>query len=699
MNIRAVLMAMAGLAGLASAQNAGTLTAETHPKLTVSTCTVAGGCTASTQSVVLDANWRWLHSVTGSTNCYTGTSWDATLCPDGATCAANCALDGADYTGTYGVTATGNSLRINFVTKGANTNVGARLYLMDTTDTKYQSFNLLNKEFTMTVDVSNLPCGLNGAVYFVEMPTDGGSSAFPANKAGAKYGTGYCDSQCPQDIKFINGIANVVGWNTTSATGKYGTCCNEMDIWEANSISAAYTPHPCTVTGLHMCDSAVGTDCGAGADRNNGVCDKNGCDFNSYRMGDTTFYGSGLTIDTTKPLTLVTQFITSDGTDTGTLSEIRRFYVQNGQVIPNSQATYPAVSQFNSITTDFCTAQKTLFADTDTFSPRGGLTAMGESMARGMVLALSLWDDHAANMLWLDSTYPVTATGAGAARGTCATTSGVPADVEANVPNSFVIYSDIRTGEIGSTFSGTTVSPAGTTAVATTSAAAAATSAAAATTSAAAAATTTAAAATTSAAAAVTSAVVATSTSAAGAAAATTSISYSATVTTLITITRTITANSATATTAAGFVGSSTTTTAAAAAAATTAAGAVGGATSARTVSGGLTTCWTSGTTVQANLVLALDPVPAAGSLATYSLTFGGLTPTLVQSWNMDAAAVSGSTLAFTELASEAGPQAVVSFPSSSVSCSSGALSPAVVVTVSATLGGSALSVAAGIAV
>jgi len=40
------------------------------------------------------------------------------------------------------------------------------------------------------VDVSNLPCGLNGAVYFVEMDADGGMGRFPTNKAGAKSGTG-----------------------------------------------------------------------------------------------------------------------------------------------------------------------------------------------------------------------------------------------------------------------------------------------------------------------------------------------------------------------------------------------------------------------------------------------------------------------------------------------------------------------------
>jgi cellulose 1,4-beta-cellobiosidase len=38
--------------------------------------------------------------------------------------------------------------------------------------------------------------GLNGALYFVSMPADGGVSA--TNKAGTKFGTGYCDAQCPK---------------------------------------------------------------------------------------------------------------------------------------------------------------------------------------------------------------------------------------------------------------------------------------------------------------------------------------------------------------------------------------------------------------------------------------------------------------------------------------------------------------------
>lgn len=182
-------------------QQAGTQTAETHPQLSTQQCTTGGGCTTLSTSVVLDSNWRWLHSTSGYTNCYTGNSWDATLCPDPVTCAQNCALDGADYAGTYGITTSGNALTLKFVT-GAN--VGSRVYLL-ASETEYQMLKLKNQEFTFDVDMSNLPCGLNGALYLSEMDADGGMSKFPNNKAGAKYGTGYCDSQCPQDIKFING--------------------------------------------------------------------------------------------------------------------------------------------------------------------------------------------------------------------------------------------------------------------------------------------------------------------------------------------------------------------------------------------------------------------------------------------------------------------------------------------------------------
>jgi cellulose 1,4-beta-cellobiosidase len=187
------------------AQQVGTQKAEVHPTLTWQKCTKTGGCTTQSQGrIVLDANWRWVHTTSGYTNCYTGQAWDSSICSDPVTCAQNCAVDGADYSGTYGITTSGNALTMKFVTKTANTNIGSRVYLM-ADDSNYQMFKVKNQEFTFDVDVSNLPCGLNGALYFSEMDADGGLAKYANNKAGAKYGTGYCDAQCPRDIKFING--------------------------------------------------------------------------------------------------------------------------------------------------------------------------------------------------------------------------------------------------------------------------------------------------------------------------------------------------------------------------------------------------------------------------------------------------------------------------------------------------------------
>lgn len=187
-------------------QQVGTQTPETHPQLPSQQCT-SSGCKTLNTAVVLDSNWRWLHTTSGYTNCYTGNTWDASICSDPVSCAQNCALDGADYSGTYGITTSGNALTLKFVT-GAN--IGSRVYLM-ASESEYQMLKLKNQEFTFDVDMSNLPCGLNGALYLSEMDADGGMSKFPNNKAGAKYGTGYCDSQCPHDIKFINGEVSLLG--------------------------------------------------------------------------------------------------------------------------------------------------------------------------------------------------------------------------------------------------------------------------------------------------------------------------------------------------------------------------------------------------------------------------------------------------------------------------------------------------------
>ncbi|KAG6864565.1 hypothetical protein C0991_008608 [Blastosporella zonata] len=179
--------------------------------------------------------------------------------------------------------------------------------------------------------------------------------------------------------------------------------------------------------------------------------------FKLLLMGDTTFYGKGLTVDTSSKFTLVTQFITDDGTSSGTLSEIRRIYVRNGQVIQNCKTSISVMDVFDSTTSDFCDAQKTAFGDTNSFDNKGGLGNMSKAAGNGMVLVMSIWDDHAANMLWLDSSYPTDADSSmpGVKHGTCDTSSGVPSDVESNNAGASVTYSNIKFGDINSTHSNT----------------------------------------------------------------------------------------------------------------------------------------------------------------------------------------------------------------------------------------------------
>jgi cellulose 1,4-beta-cellobiosidase len=234
---------------------------------------------------------------------------------------------------------------------------------------------------------------------------------------------------------------------------KYGACCNEMDIWEANSVSTAFTPHPCSKPGNYRCS---GTDCGDGKDKALGVCDRPGCDFNSYRMGDKKYYGIGSTnqIDTKKTMTVVTQFLTGG---TGALTEIRRLYLQNNTVIQHSKTAVSALKKtYDSITDEYCADRSQAFKEDNDFAQRGGMKTMGEAGGRGMVLIFALWDDSGESaMQWLDGArWPKDASpdAPGVARGTCDGSKSRPEILHKEFADSQVVFSDIRFGDVGSTF-------------------------------------------------------------------------------------------------------------------------------------------------------------------------------------------------------------------------------------------------------
>lgn len=110
-------------------------------------------------------------------------------------------MDGVSDYSKLGVTTEGASLHLRQLTESGDL-VTPRVYLLTEDEQKYEMLHLTGQEFTFDVDVTKLPCGMNGALYLSEMLEDGGKSEL--NTGGAYYGTGYCDAQC-YTTPFING--------------------------------------------------------------------------------------------------------------------------------------------------------------------------------------------------------------------------------------------------------------------------------------------------------------------------------------------------------------------------------------------------------------------------------------------------------------------------------------------------------------
>lgn len=395
---------------------------DVHPKLTTHFCKAGNGCSRQDTSVVLDSGWRNIYDIHTGDSCLTPSlELNKTICSTAEECGKQCALSGNNYVDT-GVEANGDSVTLQMYRKwhGSLIEVSPQIYLLNGKD--YQLLKLLNQEISFDVDVSKAPCGMDAAMYLTGMDATGGRSDI--NPAGAAYGTGYCDSQCYTSYAFINGEANV---------HHKGACCNEMDLWEANARSTQTTMHPCNVTGLYACS---GEECGV---HEGAVCDRVGCGFNPYGLGDHDFYGLDGIVNTTKPFKVVTQFLTDDNTDTGTLTEIRRLYIQNGVTIPNAQI-HLSDSKFNSITKPYCDAFLG-FNPQKSFKNHNGLAQMGEALGHGMVLVMGIWNDPADYMNWLDA----------GSNGPCSKKEGKPSLIKAKDPSVSVTFSDIRWGDIGST--------------------------------------------------------------------------------------------------------------------------------------------------------------------------------------------------------------------------------------------------------
>ena len=186
-------------------------------------------------------------------------------------------------------------------------------------------FDMKNREFTFIVDDAEIDCGLNEALDFVQMNKDGRKSKHSKcnDIAGAKYGISCCDAQRPHDMKGIHGRANVADWvpsETDESTGRGQT-----------------------FYGLYGPDI-------------------------KYKF------------DATNPVTVTTQFIAADVTDSGKLTEMKH-------------------------SDKMCVDKVHETKDGTNFLARGRLQTVYDAFTAGAVLVVSVGNDHDANVLWLGSNY------------------------------------------------------------------------------------------------------------------------------------------------------------------------------------------------------------------------------------------------------------------------------------------------------
>ena len=168
---------------------------------------------------------------------------------------------------------------------------GGRAYLGDSpSDTigpnSFYEMPLLGKRLTFNVDMSNVGCNCNGALYFTTMPAYNSAQ----QPVPGKDGSYYCD-------------ANQVG----------GTYCPEMDVMEANKFAMASTAHTCQYQPPHYYSS----------------CDRGGCGKNVLDA-DGNGFGPGKTIDTNRLFTFSVSFITGGN---GRLSTVNNYFYQEGRTI------------------------------------------------------------------------------------------------------------------------------------------------------------------------------------------------------------------------------------------------------------------------------------------------------------------------------------------------------------------------------
>jgi len=197
--------------------------------------------------------------------CHTSVIVGAISVNDGTSDSTYIAQTGGTIVG--GIAITGDSLNVQH---------DRRIYLAsecsNSFDPKtFKQLKLLDRTLSYTVDLSNVGCACNAALYLVAMPAYNQNNQPDPTKCGDYY----CD-----------------------ANNVCGIFCVEMDIMEANNRAYQTTPH--------KCDSPQGNYYPH--------CDQGGCGINTKYNPNDYGFGSQYTINTQQPFQVSVSFKTQGGT-------------------------------------------------------------------------------------------------------------------------------------------------------------------------------------------------------------------------------------------------------------------------------------------------------------------------------------------------------------------------------------------------
>ncbi|KAI8607546.1 concanavalin A-like lectin/glucanase domain-containing protein [Chytriomyces sp. MP71] len=230
---------------------------------------------------------------------------------------------------------------INFTAQKSSLTTGyGRFYIINEQGDGYHPFFLKNRQISFTVDVSNVPCMTDAALYVssfdpVAKLADPGDFDYRASPPTG----GYCDAQ-----------------------GFDGSACMEMDIFEGNSAATQVTTHTCSQRTCNSFDA----------------CDHAGCGVNSRHMPQ--IGPDGTVVSTRLAFKVLTRFELDNGTVGGDLVRIVQTLRQGNRIVQSAVLHDKAcVPQF------------------------GGIPKVGTALGEGMAMILSFWNlTGYAGDTWLD---------------------------------------------------------------------------------------------------------------------------------------------------------------------------------------------------------------------------------------------------------------------------------------------------------